>query len=69
MGHLQSLGLLPELLLAAVAALQSGHILYMLCPYACETLEDWGRFTPCLCHQNQSYTQAGQQQAVWLQLG
>lgn len=62
-------GLLPELPPAAKTALRSGHVLHTLCPYGCETLEDWGRFTPCLCHQKWSYTQSGQQQALWLQLG
>lgn len=61
--------LLPELPPAAKTALRSGHVLHTLCPYGCETLEDWGRFTPCLCHQKWSYTQSGQQQALWLQLG
>lgn len=67
MGHLGDSGLLPELLLAAETALQSGHI------YTCYILmyvKLWktGRFTPYLCHQNQSYAQSGQQQALWLHL-
>lgn len=68
MGYLPDSGLLPELLLAVKAALWSWYILYMLHLYGYETLEGWGRFTPCLCHQKQSYTQSGQQQALWLQL-